>query len=368
MGVFRYILDHSDHVFIVFCIALLILLRQYLRRENFYTLIISSLLSFALVEGICRLENIGSPEVAVWREERVKGNNSPYIYKPNGKLRYHYPDNPRGYFDEKNEVLGTINAKGFRGLDRSFEKESRKIRLAFLGDSFTLGLGVRDEDTLPADVEHELQKNYGNVEVLNFGVTDSDTSDQIKLLEKYVLEFKPDIVVIVLFLNDANRTATIEFLSRPWVFTKIRKHSYFINAFVGSIEKIIMSKKMIRHYREGFLEDSPGYQSIKSALRKGKLLSSEHQFYFVVALYPLPFQLNERYPFRFIHQMIEDFCAAENIPFVDLFNAFLGKRDKEMWVHPTDQHPNEVAHRLAARELTDYLKKERFIDKVLEKY
>jgi hypothetical protein len=103
-----------------------------------------------------------------------------------------------------------------------------------------------------------------------------------------------------------------------------------------------------------------------SALRKGKLLSDTYQFYFIVAAYPVLFQLDERYPFKLIHQKIEDFCKAEGISFVDLFNGLAGRRDKEMWVHSADQHPNELAHQLAAGEFAQYIRKERVIDKILE--
>jgi hypothetical protein len=162
----------------------------------------------------------------------------------------------------------------------------------------------------------------------------------------------------LLFLNDAKRKGTIGFLSRPVVLKQIRKYSYFINALAGSIEKAILSKRMIRHYHEGFLDTTPGYQSVQSALMKGKALSSEHKFHFIVAVYPVLFRLKEGYPFRSIHQKIEKFCKNQNILFIDLLNAFSGKSDQEMWVHATDQHPNEVAHRLAAREIAAYIQKE----------
>jgi lysophospholipase L1-like esterase len=366
MGSFKDIVELSS--IFVFCVVLLIVLHKYLQRDNFYTLVISTVLSLLLAEGVCRFKNIGNTETSVWNEDTIKSRELRHVYKPNGRLLYHYPDNPRGYFDKKNEVLGTINSKGFRGLDRDFEKESDKIRLAFLGDSFTLGIGVRDEDTLPANVERELQRNYKNIEVLNFGVSGYNTRDEIRLLKEYVLKFKPDIVVVVLFLNDAGRAGTIRFLSRPMLFAQIRKYSYFINALVGSIEKAFLSKQMIRHYHEGFLETSQGYHSIKAALREGKWLSSKHQFDFIVAVYPVLFKLDERYPFRSIHQNIESFCKSENILFVDLFNAFFGQSDRQMWVHSTDQHPNDLAHRLASIEITDYLIKERLIEKALKSY
>ncbi len=369
MSGLKHVLDPSIPVFLLGCLGLLIFLRKFLRRDHFYILVISSLLGLLLLEGVCRLIGLGGyTRTAKWEEDRVVGKDFPYAYQPNGRLLYHYPDNPRGYFNKKNEVLGAINSKGFRGSDKDFEKKAGNIRLAFLGDSFTLGIGVKDEDTLPYDVEKKLKQKYENVEVLNFGVSSTDTPYQIQLLERYVLKFKPDIVVVVLFLNDVKRKGTIGFLSRPVVLKQIRKYSYFANALIGSIEKTILSKRMIRYYHEGFRDTNPGYQSVQSALIKGKSLSSQYRFHLIVAVYPVLFRLKEGYPFRSIHQKIEKFCRTQDILSIDLLSAFSGKNDREMWVHPTDQHPNEVAHELAAGQVAAYIRKEGLIERIMKNH
>ncbi len=352
MRIVNYIIDPPLAVFVILSLLLLVALRKRLRKDRFYLLVISSLLSFLMAEGGCRFLNIGNPRVAVWEEERPKGEV--YAYKPNKNLLYHYPDNPRGYFNDENEVSGTINAKGFRGSDKAFKKTNGITRIAFLGDSFTLGVGVKDNDTLPASFEHAIRSKYPNTEVLNFGVSGSSTERQIKLLEEYVIAFEPDIVVIVLFLNDANRTGTIRFLSRPRVLAKVRKYSFFVNAFVGNIEKPILNETMIRHYQDGFIEGSSGWEAVKAGLKKGKSLSEQHDFQFIVAVYPVLIQLDDRYPFREIHKKVEDYCVSLRIPFIDLLNGFVGKKDSELWVHSTDQHPNEVAHRIAGAELSEF--------------
>jgi lysophospholipase L1-like esterase len=314
-----------------------------------------------MAEGVCRFLNIGSSSRAVYKDDPAEGEI--YAYKPNGKLLYHYPDNPRGYFSEENEVSGTINAKGFRGPDKAFEKTNGTVRIAFLGDSFTLGVGVKDNDTLPASFEHVIKSKYPNTEVLNFGISASSTIRQIKLIEEYVIKFEPDIVVIVLFLNDANLMGTYNFLSRPKVLARVRKYSFFINAFVGRSEKYFLHKKMIRYYKDSYIEGSSGWEAVKTALRKGQSLSEKNDFQFIVALYPILFQLDDRHSFRNIHRIIEDYCASLKIPFVDLLNGFIGKKHSELWVHPVDHHPNEVAHRIAGAELSDFFNSKDLIKK-----
>ena len=352
MKIANYIIDLPLAAFIFFLFLIIVITKKRLKNDEFYTLVISVLLSFLLAEGVCRLLNIGDSRIVIWKEDRVQGQI--YAYQPNGKLLYTYPDNPRGYFNEKNEVSGTINAKAFRGLDRTFEKANGITRIAFLGDSFTLGMGVKDNDTLPVNFERAIQSKHPNTQVLNFGVSGTSTKEQIKLVEEYVIQFKPDVVVIVVFLNDADRTGTINFISRPKVLAQVRKNSFFINALIGSIEKPILYQEMIRHYQDGYLEGSPGWESVKTALRKGKTLSEKQNFQLVVAVYPVLFKLDDTYPFKHIHKIIEDYCASLQIPFIDLLNGFIGQQDSKLWVHKTDQHPNEVANRIAAGELSKF--------------
>ncbi|HSQ75692.1 MAG TPA: SGNH/GDSL hydrolase family protein, partial [Bacteroidota bacterium] len=289
-----------------------------------------------------------------WIEPVATGEASPDA--PHGKLVYRYPSNPRGYFDENNEVIGRINSAGFRGRETTLRKPPGVIRVAFLGDSFCLGIGVKDDHTLPARFEESMRNAQAEVEALNFGKSATSTDQQVDLLRDYVLRFDPDVVIVVMFLNDADRIMTIKFLSRPVILARIRKHSQFLNASFLAIERPLLERAMVRHYHQGYTDDSEGWNSIVTALEAGKRLSEEHNIGFLVTVYPVLIHLDGgRYPFTEIHQKIERTCESMRIPFVDLLPAFLGETDYEMWVHPTDQHPNEVAQAIAGEYLSDSL-------------
>lgn len=295
-----------------FCVVFVTVLYLALRKDHFFALMLGSLVALSLGEGVCRITNLGNTVRAAWKEETAVYRDSLPVYEPGGRLVYCYPDNPRGYFDERNEVHGTINSKGFRGKETTVEKQPGAMRVAFLGDSFTIGIGVRDEDTLPANVERELGKEYVNVEVLNFGVSRSRTPFQIKFLEDYVLRFEPDIVVILLFSNDAGWLGTRQFMTAPFLLARLRKHSYFMNALAGELEKRFLSRRMIRYYQQCFTETSPGFRRMKDALQKGNALSRERGFRFVAALYPVLFRLQEDYPFKAAHAALATFCHSES--------------------------------------------------------
>lgn len=64
---------------------------------------------------------------------------------------------------------------------------------------------------------------------------------------------------------------------------------------------------------------------------------------------------NENYPFAKVHETVKSYCESEDITFFDLLDGLAGQNASEMWVHPADQHPNEVAHRIAAEALADFM-------------
>ena len=362
MKIVENIIDPPVNLLCIFIFLLLVILKKILCEKQFYPLLISGTLAFLVAEIACRFMNIGHTEAPLWEEQRVFRSET-YAYLPNTELNYCYPDNPRGYFDEENKVIGTINNKGFRGLDKPFAKPDNITRIAILGDSFVLGIGVEDKDTLPANFERAIRSNYNNTEVLNFGWSGTSTDKQISLLERYVLSFDPDIVIIVLFLNDSDRKGTIKYLSGATFLAKARKYSLFLNAVTGTIEKYIGYKKMIRHYHDGYKEGSEGWEMMKNKMKKGKELSEKHDFQFVIALHPVLIQLNNNYSFGAIHKTIEKFCASLEVPFLDFFYSFYGKNASELWVHPTDQHSNEKANRISGEALSDFFEKKGLIEK-----
>ena len=58
--------------------------------------------------------------------------------------------------------------------------------------------------------------------------------------------------------------------------------------------------------------------------------------------------LGDDYPFTSVHQTIGDALTAAGVPFWDSLPDLRREDETRLWVHPTDRHPNEVAHALFA--------------------
>ena len=313
------------------------------------------LLGLLLCELILRLSGIGDPASTVghrMEEERARAGPTKGAYVPGSRLVYRYATDPYGTVGPDGTVTGSINEWGYRGSGRPPEKPHGQRRIVALGDSFTLGYGVRDDETWPAQLEKELQ-----VEVLNFGVADADTRAEVNYLEGYALSFQPDVVLLALFLNDAGREGTMIFLDpRKAPLPHLRRHSFLANLALSELHRRRVGRRLVDHYRDGFREESPGWRDVRAELRRARDLCRASDIELVLLIYPVLFGLEADCPFAGIHRTIADFARDEGIRCIDLLPALAGRSARDLTVHPADPHPNAATQALVARHVAAELR------------
>ena len=107
-------------------------------------------------------------------------------------------------FQDKNVVT---NSLGLRNDEILRKKQPDLLRIICLGGSSTFGWGVDVKDTYPVYLQNLLNKRLSSnkVEVINAGQI-GYTSYQGKLfLEKYLLDYNPDILTVSYVLNDIDK-------------------------------------------------------------------------------------------------------------------------------------------------------------------
>jgi lysophospholipase L1-like esterase len=115
---------------------------------------------------------------------------NPFTVRPNFKGRA-----PSMEFPGQMVRIRT-NSFGFRSPEIEFEKPEGVKRILFLGDSYTFGLFVNNEETYPAKVGEALQHRQRRVEILNAGYTSGwETDHHYNWLVNRGLDFDPDIVI-----------------------------------------------------------------------------------------------------------------------------------------------------------------------------
>lgn len=127
-------------------------------------------------------------------------------------------DTHRPYYWLPRPHTPLTNAQGFRGRDWSPAKRPGVTRVACLGCSCTMG----GQEPYPQRLERLLAEAgfADRYEVLNAGVGSSSTHQILQILERHVLAFAPDILVIYSGWNDLavhdGRPDAAHRLPAPW--------------------------------------------------------------------------------------------------------------------------------------------------------
>jgi len=97
----------------------------------------------------------------------------------------------------------TTNSLGLRGGELPHEKRADAFRIVVLGDSWTVGVNVENEDGYPSRLAELLASAAAPhpIEVLNFGVVGGRAETGRKLLPR-VLALHPDLAIVAYAQND----------------------------------------------------------------------------------------------------------------------------------------------------------------------
>jgi len=308
-----------------------------------------------------------------------------------------YPTNPRGYFDidlrepESRELYYAVAPRRFDEIarDHPWAVESRynelrfrevppapvgpsKLRIVIFGDSFAEGQGVKERDTVARVLERLLEEQSpGRYEVRNCGRRGLDFPALFEGFEAS-LRYEPALVVYALVLNDAVQPP--EFHARQsyvddWILDRERLPEEedappgflqprlldFVSQRIGAWR---VGRATTRWYFDMWGEGNPeGWTRTQEYFREMDRQINRRAARLLVAPWPLFVGLESGYPFREVHETLRRFCLGSGIPYHDLLPVFEGHRSADLWVHPVDRHPNEIAHRLAAESLAPVVRR-----------
>ncbi len=119
------------------------------------------------------------------------------LYQPDPPRRYRIAPGFRGTISNQIEFNTEVSTNSF-GLRGPEIGPKRGRRVLALGDSFTFGVGARQEEAWPARLAEIL-----GAEVLNAGAPGFGVPDAVAWYERYGAQLDPDVVVLAVFLaND----------------------------------------------------------------------------------------------------------------------------------------------------------------------
>ena len=276
--------------------------------------------------------------------------------------------------DRSQRLNYRLNKMLLRDQLPSSPKLSKHRRILVLGDSFTFGLGLRDDETIfPRILERRLSQapplpGVERVDVLNAGRPGSLSADWLLLWDELHETFQPDLLLIVFFLRDGTLS-----WSNPQFFDRIREElvvrnrqsalyqaSALYRVIRDGLDRRQLAAEYTRDFQDAYFgneEQTAEWRRAQRNLRelRDRARASGASTGFVV--YPVLAGLDDDYPFAAICELLVDFGEREGFATFSLLPTFMGRRGPELWVSPFDQHPNERAHAITAEALLPFVTK-----------
>lgn len=100
----------------------------------------------------------------------------------------------------------STNSRGFRTAEFAKVKPPGTFRIVCLGDSWTFGSNVDQNEAYPQQLTALLERNFprASFEVLNLGVMGYSSYQGLQLLKRQAFDFDPDLVLIGFAMNDSH--------------------------------------------------------------------------------------------------------------------------------------------------------------------
>ena len=258
------------------------------------------------------------------------------------------------------------NESGWRDSEEFVKRlPDDQKRICFIGDSFTVGHGIRNINNRFSNlIEEKLNKNHpGKYQVANLADPGLEIS-QIEARTRGVFQggYQVDHLVYVMCLNDIEGydTESKENLTKlgdvgPRNF--VLKNSYLPNWLY--FRYLQYTRKEVRDYYPHLKKsyDSFAWTGFSRKFKSLSDLCKSKNVQFSVVIFPFLHDLNSESSFISVHKKVEKFCKKNHIPVVDLEPVMRKHADENLVVNRFDAHPNEKANQYAAEAIYNALLK-----------
>ncbi len=301
---------------------------------NALLILAASLVCFLALEGLTRLilDDGMLYELEMWK------------YAREIKVRDPRPDIGHRHRPQvEAQLMGVrvqTSSHGARGTEIAERAGSGVARIAFVGDSITLGWGVEERETFARQVIDGLVKAGRKVDGFNLGVGNYNTVQELALFRDVGIALKPDIIALAYFINDAEPmpdytdTGWLAQHSAGWVVLRYR---------IDTLLRSFGEQPDWRHYyRMLYDPKAPGWIATQKAL--GEFAAVARQIGAALEVFNIP-ELRELkpYPFDDITAKVRAVVEAQGVTFVDLLPAVENLDPASLWVTVPDPHPNGKA-------------------------
>jgi lysophospholipase L1-like esterase len=286
--------------------------------------------------------------------------------------------------EEDHPYVVRVNNRGLRNIQDISIKNTSDLRILAIGDSFTFGPYVSNNETWPARLEQFLQESFvgKKIEVLNAGISSYTISDELDFLKEKGLSLEPDMVVLDVThndLSDLRNTQRIYFkrqsVQAPFREKRINSiknflldHSYFVSLLISqkqhALNKSIdtqqinsMNAEAINAIKYGTNNEyEKPYETYLSEFAR---VLAEKNIPLVVLYYPEADMLFEQKEEGKKPNKTADFIKMLGIrygfPVLDATEWLKGTDVYSSYLLPWNGHPSSLGYYLVGKEIRNFL-------------
>jgi D-alanyl-lipoteichoic acid acyltransferase DltB (MBOAT superfamily) len=235
------------------------------------------------------------------------------------------------------------NRWGMRDRDYSEERAANSLRVALLGQSYVMGMGVNDGETFETLVEGRLNAErrgqpFDRYEILNFAVPRYSLFQQLLIMENgRIPAFAPDVLMLVGHAVDFERV--VDYLHVELIRGVVPQDEGVRSALHAAGVTAETSNEEAQRLMKPYARDIVGW-----ALGRIHAVSLEHGMRPVFALIPMPQDgvLMKDAP------VLLEMARAAGFEVIDLSDVYDGHDERALTVAEWDRHPNALGHELIA--------------------
>jgi len=245
--------------------------------------------------------------------------------------------NQRGFPSKYYLERATINSIGMRGREIDAKAD---FRLLVVGDSHAFGVGLKDNETLSAQLEERLQQKYGqNIIVANGGVPGYGLYQITGLLKSQLKDLEPKVVILLYALPLLERqrpTADIQAgYHRQMFLQRFAAYHLLKVLYIETLDQLnVQAYRLPTERNSQKLAEDTRFQTLwaieKENFERLYRLTKQAQVPLVVIAHtPIKEDTTE-----YVREQLRSFCSEHAIPLFEFLRTF---RDPAYYV-PRDRH------------------------------
>jgi hypothetical protein len=246
------------------------------------------------------------------------------------------------------------SADGMRDRNFTPAPDPATTRIMMLGDSLTFGWGVDEGATYSKRLEAKLRASGHRVEIINTGVGNYNTAMEVEYFLSRGVKYKPNIVVLNYFINDAEPMPRYEtnVLSR-----NVRSYVYFASRFDSALRYAeAAGRGDWRDYYAALYDaqvNEAGLTGVRSAVKRLAEYCKDNNIRLLLVNYP-ELRVLKPYPFPFVEEFVRKMAIENAIPLLEMLPSIREEKPESLWVTRPDPHPSAKAHEAFAGQLFVY--------------